>query len=396
MLEIETSSVTPEKVFQVSGHCAKFTDFMVRNPVTKAFYRADHLLEEHIDKMLADPKISSERHHELKLIAAQVDDYDVETLGRYLREFNVRDPEDGGELGPPYPFNLMFETSIGPAGTHKGYLRPETAQGIFVNFAKLLEFNGGHVPFAGATIGPAFRNEIAPRAGLLRVREFTLAEIEHFIDPSEDVHPRFAEVAGQVLTLFPRDNQTTTGKMIRMTVGDAVKEGVIGGQNLGYFLARTYLFLLDMGVKPECFRFRQHLANEMAHYAVDCWDAELLTSYGWIECAGHANRSCYDLSVHAAASGTNMHFFKMFKEPQIRDVITAKPNKGAIGATFKGEAKALLAYLDAVPHAEAEKLTESLAKDQFCIVSVDGKEFKLTSAMISFVKVRRRKEKKNF
>lgn len=106
-------------------------------------------------------------------------------------------------------------------------------------------------------VGPAFRNEIAPRAGLLRVREFTLAEIEHFIDPSDDVHPRFHEVAKQVLTLFPRDNQTTTGKMIRMTVGDAVKEGVIGGQNLGYFLARTYLFLLDMGVKPNCFRFRQ-------------------------------------------------------------------------------------------------------------------------------------------
>lgn len=66
--------------------------------------------------------------------------------------------------------------------------------------------------------------------------------------------------------------------MIRMRMGEAVKKGVIGGENLGYFLARTYLFVLDMGGRPECVRFRQHLANEMAHYAVDCWDLELLTT----------------------------------------------------------------------------------------------------------------------
>ncbi len=76
-------------------------------------------------------------------------------------------------------------------------------------------------------------------------------------------------------------------------------------------MARTALLLWEMGAKPTGLRFRQHLANEMAHYAVDCWDAELLTSYGWIECVGHANRSCYDLSVHAAASNTHMHYFKV-------------------------------------------------------------------------------------
>ena len=97
-----------------------------------------------------------------------MDDYDCASLGALLKQYDVKDPEDGGDLSAPYPFNLMFETSIGPAGTHKGYLRPETAQGIFVNFPKLLEYNGGRVPFAGATIGTAFRNEISPRAGLLR------------------------------------------------------------------------------------------------------------------------------------------------------------------------------------------------------------------------------------
>ena len=390
MLEIETTSVTPERVFQVSGHCEKFTDFMVRNAATKAFYRADHLLEQHIDKLIEEPNCTAERRAELLRISAQVDDYDVHTLGKLLKEFNVRDPEDGGELSAPYAFNLMFETSIGPAGTHKGYLRPETAQGIFVNFAKLLEFNGGHVPFAGATIGPAFRNEISPRAGLLRVREFTLAEIEHFIDQKEDVHPKFSRVAKLELTLFPRDNQITTGKMIRMTVGDAVSQGVIGGETLGYFLARTYLFLKDMGVKEDCFRFRQHLANEMAHYAKDCWDAELLTSYGWIECAGHANRSCYDLTEHAKGSGTNMQFFKTYKEPIITEVVVAKPNKGAIGGTYKAEAKTLLAHLDALSSEEASRLSDSLEKTQSCTLVVDGKEFKLEPKMIAFAKEKKK------
>lgn len=77
----------------------------------------------------------------------------------------------------------MFATPIGPTGNLPGFLRPETAQSIFVNFAKLLEYNNGKLPFAGACMGLGFRNEIAPRAGLIRVREFQMAEIEHFVDP---------------------------------------------------------------------------------------------------------------------------------------------------------------------------------------------------------------------
>ncbi len=387
MLEIETTSVTPSKVFEVSGHCAKFTDFMVRNDVTKAYYRADHLLEQHIDKLLEDPKLSREESSELKRIAAQVDDYDVEALGALLKKFDVRDPEDGGALSAPYAFNLMFETSIGPAGSHRGYLRPETAQGIFVNFARLLEFNGGKVPFAGATIGPAFRNEISPRAGLLRVREFTLAEIEHFIDPKEDTHQKFERVADVVLTLFPRDHQTTTGTMVRMKVGDAVRGGIIGGQNLGYFMARTFLFLVDMGVRLDGVRFRQHLGNEMAHYAVDCWDAELLTSYGWIECVGHANRSCYDLTVHAGASGANMHFFKSFAEPIQREVLRAKVNRGLVGTTFKAskaDGKALVDYLEQLIDGTAVALQDALRTKGVSTVHVNGRDFELTDKMVSF------------
>jgi glycyl-tRNA synthetase len=93
-----------------------------------------------------------------------------------MRKHNIKNTSTGGDLLQPVAFNLMFETSIGPSSQLKGYLRPETAQGQFLNFAKLLDFNNQQMPFASASIGKSFRNEISPRAGLLRVREFLMAE----------------------------------------------------------------------------------------------------------------------------------------------------------------------------------------------------------------------------
>lgn len=96
----------------------------------------------------------------------------------------------------------MFDTMIGPTGQMKGYLRPETAQGIFINFKRLIEFNNGRMPFAAAQVGLGFRNEISPRQGLLRVREFAMAEIEHFCDPQIKDHPKFEAVADYVLNMY--------------------------------------------------------------------------------------------------------------------------------------------------------------------------------------------------
>ncbi|GIQ91033.1 glycyl-tRNA synthetase, partial [Kipferlia bialata] len=93
------------------------------------------------------------------------------------------------KLSDAFPFNLMFETQIGPTGKVRGFLRPETAQGIFVNFKRFLNFNGGKLPMPVAQVGQAFRNEISPRQGVLRVREFTLAEVEHFMATRNDPHP---------------------------------------------------------------------------------------------------------------------------------------------------------------------------------------------------------------
>jgi len=213
---------------------------------------------------------------------------------------------DGNPISPPFPFNLMFETQIGPSGKFRGYMRPETAQSIFVNFKRLLEYNGGKLPFAAAQIGLAFRNEIAPRSGVIRVREFQMAEIEHFVKEDEKSHTKFHTVKSLRLNLYPRYQQEFTKKLVDLTLEEAVAKHVIANETLAYFMARTHLFLLECGIKPEGLRFRQHMKNEMAHYARDCWDAEVKTSYGWVECVGHADRSCFDLERHSESSNEEL------------------------------------------------------------------------------------------
>lgn len=125
---------------------------------------------------------------------------------------------------------------------HRRYLCPETAQSHFLNFSHLLEFNNSRIPFASTQIGRAFRNEISPRAGLPRVREFTMAEIEHYVDPADKSHARFGEVAHVVLALLDRDVQLAGAAATRaMSVGEAVARGVVANETLGYFLAWIHL-----------------------------------------------------------------------------------------------------------------------------------------------------------
>merc|ERR1719175_321825 len=158
-------------------------------------------------------------------------------MAAVLKKFNIRSPVTNNELSEPIEFNLMFQTNIGPSGAVKGFLRPETAQGIFVNFKRLLEFNQGRLPFAAAQIGNSFRNEISPRSGLIRVREFTMAEIEHFCDPSDKSHPKFNRVADTVMTLYSACDQMGGQPAKLWTIGEAVKQGLVANETIGYFMA---------------------------------------------------------------------------------------------------------------------------------------------------------------
>ena len=347
MLEMECTNLTPACVLQTSGHVERFTDLMVKDPATGECFRADKLLEDVIDQLLeASPDMPAQEREDHLRIQRQADAYSPTELDDLLKQkYNCRAPS-GEAYSNSFPFNLMFPTTIGPEQGNVGYLRPETAQGLFCNFKRLLELNAGKMPFAAAQVGTGFRNEIAPRSGLLRVREFCMAEIEHFVHPTKKEHPSFASVQHKELVLFGRDDQLGSGKTVTLAVGDAVQQGLINNETLAYFMARTQLYMEKIGMDPARLRFRQHLATEMAHYASDCWDLEIQSSYGWVECVGHADRACYDLQVHAAATKTQMFALEKVNPPVEVEYAKIKLNRKVLGQVFKQDQRVVARALE--------------------------------------------------
>ena len=381
MLELDTTIMTPHDVLKTSGHVDRFTDYMVKDLKTGDFFRADHLLEAAVERRMKDAKCSAEERAECESILAKIDGYGMEDLQALLKRFQPLS-EAGNELGPVVRFNLMFGTEIGPTGALKGYLRPETAQGQFTNFKRLLEYNNDRMPFASAQIGKSFRNEISPRSGLLRVREFTMAEIEHYVHPERKQHARFHEVSAMELNFLPRTiQQDGSSKSVRMSIGAAVSSGLVNNETLGYYLARVAMFLMKIGVKEEHLRFRQHMANEMAHYASDCWDAEIESSYGWVECVGCADRACFDLSQHSSVTGERLVARERLAQPVSISVRKLQIDRAAIGKTFKADAKAICAVLDALQGEEEQRA----AVEAMQVSLPDGRSIQLPPGSVSLV-----------
>ncbi|CAE5958849.1 unnamed protein product [Arabidopsis arenosa] len=361
MLEIECTCVTPEVVLKASGHVDKFTDVMVKDVTTGAPYRADHLVKDYCnEKLEKDVTISAEKAAELKDLLVVLENFSIEDLGMKIKEYGITAPDTKNPLSDPYPFNLMFKTSIGPSGQHTGYMRPETAQGIFCNFNELYRYNGKKLPFAAVQVGQAFRNEISPRQGPLRVREFTLAEIEHFVHPENKSHPKFSRVAKLEFLMFPREEQVSGQSAKKLCLGEAVAKGTVNNETLGYFIGRVYLFLTRLGIDKDRLRFRQHLANEMAHYAVDCWDAEIETSYGWIECVGIADRAAYDLLAHSEKTGVALVAEEKYAQPKELEKLVITPVTKELGPAFKGNQKNVVEALEAMNEEEAMKMKATL------------------------------------
>ncbi|KAL6190680.1 hypothetical protein ACLB2K_037074 [Fragaria x ananassa] len=402
MLEVDCPCVTPEVVLKASGHVDKFTDLMVKDVETGTCYRADHLLKDYCkEKLEKDLRITSEMAMEMKEVLSNLDVLSAEELGQCIKKYGIKAPDTKNPLSDPYPFNLMFQTSIGPSGVSTGYMRPETAQGIFVNFRDLYYYNGNKLPFAAAQIGQAFRNEISPRQGLLRVREFTLAEIEHFVDPEDKSHPKFSDVAHLEFLMFPRDEQKP-GKSARViSLGEAVSSKdskVVDNETLGYFIGRVYLFLTSLGIDKNRLRFRQHLANEMAHYAQDCWDAEIETSYGWIECVGIADRSAYDLKAHSEKSRVDLEAQEKYSEPREVEKLVISPVKKAIGLAFKGDQKKVLEALEVMKEEEALNMKTDLASNgevEFYVCTL-GKTVTVNSSMVTISKEKKKEHQRVF
>ncbi|XP_014260795.1 glycine--tRNA ligase [Cimex lectularius] len=383
MSEVECSILTPEPVLKASGHVERFADLMVKDVKTGECFRLDHIIKASLEKLAGSKGTAQDVKEKIADILVKLDGMTKEEMSDVLTDFKIKSPLTGNDLTEPIDFNLMFSTQIGPTGLVKGFLRPETAQGIFVNFKRLLEFNQGRLPFAAAQIGNAFRNEISPRSGLLRVREFTLAEIEHFCDPSDKSHPNFDAVAESELMLYSACDQMDGKPAKNVKIGDAVKTGLVNNETLGYYMARIHAYLLNVGIDKERLRFRQHMNQEMAHYACDCWDAEALTSYGWVECVGCADRSAYDLTQHTKATGVRLSAEKKLPEPKTVTVTEAQVNKGIVGKVFKKDAKAVSEALVNASSDVLNTMEDALSTTGSYDLTVDGEVRRITRDMAS-------------
>jgi len=329
--EIEAPTVMPEAVFEASGHLDGFDDMLVACPECGASHRADHLVEDATD--IEDAEAMG-----------------AEAVGTLIADHDITCPACGTPLAgePVEDFNLMFATDIGPGDSQPGYLRPETAQGIFVEFPRLKEYARGTLPFGITQIGPAYRNEISPRGGLLRLREFTQAELEQFIDPETD-EPPLERVDDVAVRLYPAAEQAADdGTYHETTIGEAVTDGVIGSPWVGYYLGVAQEWYERVGVDMDRFRFRQHLAGERAHYAADCWDAESEVDGDWVEIAGFAYRGDYDLSKHDAHGDDSFTVFKRYDEPQTVERATVDPDMSVLGPEFGSDAAAIADALESL------------------------------------------------
>ncbi len=243
MVGLDAAILMHPRTWEASGHVENFSDPLVECRECNQRFRQDHLLEEQgIDP--ASPAAAG---------AAQT----------------LRCPDCGGEFTEPRRFNLMFRTFMGPVEdtAHEVWLRPETAQGIFVNFKNVVDSSRKKLPFGIGQIGKSFRNEITPGNFTFRTREFEQMEVEFFVRPETD------------LVWLDR------------------------------WVTDRFQWYVEHGIRPQNLRLRRHGPDELAHYAKDCYDIEYRFPWGWAELEGIADRTDFDLRQHAEFSGEDLTYF---------------------------------------------------------------------------------------
>lgn len=323
IMEIESPIITPEKVFAASGHIEHFKEPMIGCVKCKKRYRADHLLCEVVGISQAEAE---------KLSLAE--------LKEMVEKQKISCPECGGAFDEPELFLTMFKTHIGPYSEAVGYGRPEAAQGIFVEFKRLYEMAREKLPFGALQIGHALRNEISPRQGLFRLREFTIGDLEFFFDPEEPDCYLLKEVEDEALQLVLAEKRLKgSEELVTATVKEALKKGFIKHEWQAVFMVYSKRLLVSLGVPAEKQRFIEKHPWERAHYSLQTFDHEILVErWGWIEVTATACRTDYDLKRHTEFSGQDMYVFKEYEKPVERDQILVKPVMAKLGPVFKNEA----------------------------------------------------------
>ncbi|MFB3888876.1 MAG: glycine--tRNA ligase [Candidatus Bathyarchaeia archaeon] len=354
ILEMESSVITPGRVFEASGHVDHFKEPMVECVKCGKRWRADHLLEEaaHVN-------------------SADAEKMTLEEIQKALETHNVQCPDCGGGFKAPQRFLTMFETTIGPYSGATGYGRPEAAQGIFVEFNRLYAVARERLPFGVLQIGHALRNEISPRQGLIRLREFTIADLEFFFDPEEPCCHLLKGVENDVLPiLLCKTRLECSEQPTAFTVREALNQGIVHSEWQAFFMAMAKKLLVELGVPAEKQRFIEKHPWEKAHYSSQSFDQEvLLDRFGWTEVSGHAYRGDYDLSRHMEASGVDMRIFKEYEKPVEQEQLAVKPVMAKLGPVYKKEAGKVA---DLLQKADAGVVAAALKKDG-CYMAGDFK-----------------------
>lgn len=287
-LLIEAPVLTTGDPWVASGHIENFTDMTIECQKCGEAYRADHLVEEKTGK--------------------STDGVSLPEIQKLIQKNKIKCPKCSGVLGSIYDYNLMFKTFIGP-GKNKvtSYLRPETAQTTYMPFKRLYEIGRKQIPLGVIQFGRSFRNEISPRKGLVRLREFSQAEVQFFIDPKEkNKHPKFNLVKNLSFLVLTKDDQKKNKKGKVLKINSLVKKNLTT-EWIAYFLARSMQLFESMGIDKRKLRCRQHKDEERSFYSSDTWDVEFLSdNFGRIELVGIADRTDYDLKRHMELSRKDM------------------------------------------------------------------------------------------
>jgi glycyl-tRNA synthetase len=271
---IDAAILMHPTTWKASGHVDAFNDPMIDDRVSKMRYRADQLIEGHIEKLRAKGKEDQANAVYERLVAALNAEDMPNALYRIIMDEEIHAPDSGAfDWTEVRQFNLMFSTSLGAVAGEENYiyLRPETAQGIFVNFHNVRETARQQIPFGIAQIGKAFRNEIVARQFVLRMREFEQMEMQYFVKPGTQM------------------------------------------EAFAMWREKRLQWHIDNGVRPEKLRWHEH--EKLAHYADAAVDIEYEFPIGWKEIEGIHSRTDYDLRRHQEYSGKKMEYF----DPQTQE-----------------------------------------------------------------------------
>ncbi|MEM3781388.1 MAG: glycine--tRNA ligase [Candidatus Micrarchaeaceae archaeon] len=292
--EIETSLLVSEPVLTASGHLATFTDPITYCEVCGTPYRADKLVEAELEK-----------HGNLDE-AKNVKKESAEELEKQLKSFGIKCEKCGNKkFSKIEKFNLIFNTHVGPTGKERAYLRPETAQGIFVDFYELWHTQAQKLPMLIAQSGKSFRNEISPRQLLIRQREFCQLELELFFDPKAEEQERIGvyelpKLLGERVNFAKAGSESAES----LALSELLEMRLIPNKYFALLLFIEKKLIGELGISD--YRFRQLEPEELPHYSKANVDLEANTTYGYVEIAGNAYRTDYDLSQHAKLSGKDL------------------------------------------------------------------------------------------